>query len=282
VSQDRISLYPTMVCSHSCIICPNPHQNQADRLSLEIMKRIVVDAGYLSHVTISGGEPTLIGEELVQIIEFIIEQNPGVFIQVLSHGGAFASQSYTNDFRAFVDNVLWEIPFHSSNILTFERITGKRGSFHRTLDAIDSLIAIGAQIHLRVVINKLNFLELEELSKFFIDRLPGVKATTFIAMEYSGECQQNFSTVWAPYKSLGPTLQRTIPLLLLGGVETYLFNFPLCTIPENLWSLAKDSISQHKKIYFTSCRKCVAHTECGGFFRTNSEVLSDEILPILS
>src|SRR5205085_10654234 len=80
------ALFATERCNSLCLMCSQPPRDVDDAWRVDDMLRIVslMDADG-PHLTITGGEPTLLGEGLARVLEACQERLPGTAVQVLSN-----------------------------------------------------------------------------------------------------------------------------------------------------------------------------------------------------
>ena len=278
----HLTLCLTNTCDHDCLICPSSRADGKQKNFSQVRDMVRKAGPNLEHVTITGGEPSLVDEILVGITKYIHEVAPHALIQILTNGGYFSQQEYTKRFKPYLNRVYWEIPLHSHDAHIFNKITRTEGSYDNAIVAIETLLESGATVYVRLVLNALNVPALQETVCFICKKLTKLRAITFVAMESSGQCRKNHDLVWLQYGVI--TSQAYYPALeaVQHGFKVNFYNFPLCTLPHNLWSLARQSISPHKTFFFSHCRDCTVRNKCGGVFAASRDPLNDEILPIMS
>ena len=88
------SIMATFKCNHRCIMCPQPPvSKEQDRTDFNLNLISLYDKS-TKEVGITGGEPTLIGDNLFKIIKGIQKRLPRAAISILSNGVKFSDKSY--------------------------------------------------------------------------------------------------------------------------------------------------------------------------------------------
>jgi sulfatase maturation enzyme AslB (radical SAM superfamily) len=86
------AIFVTGKCNHRCIMCPQPPITQEeDKTPFNLKLISLIDKGTLN-MGITGGEPTLVGDKLFDIIKQIKKYQPKASISLLSNGVKFADR----------------------------------------------------------------------------------------------------------------------------------------------------------------------------------------------
>ena len=96
ISSNDNTLFVTEQCNNRCIMCCQPPQtaDDIDALFQENIKRIKTAPKTLPIIGITGGEPTLLGERLVALLQRIRQELPDTDIHILSNGRHFSDMDY--------------------------------------------------------------------------------------------------------------------------------------------------------------------------------------------
>ena len=272
-------------CNSNCVMCPSPDvsrknvspTNVEDLMSLA--KHIPSDT---SHLTITGGEPFLIGEAIFPFIRFLKERFHHTEFLFLTNGRVFALDKYL---RLFLDavplNSTVAIPIHGSCEQIHDAITRSDGSFQQTKHGIKQLVKNGIHIELRLVVSKRNIHDFDRLADLIIREFSGVNYISIIAMEMTGNARINKDVVWVPYKETFSAIASAVRKMVENGIDVKLYNFPLCTVEKPFWTLCEKSISPTKVRYAPICETCKYKTACGGVFAGTYLLEKDELEAIL-
>ena len=263
-------VYVTNQCNSNCIMCPDsvklrtrPNEVTRENL-LEQIGEINPEA---EHVDITGGEPTLLKEQLPELIEAVFRQAPDAEILMLSNGRSFAAGGYTERFSAFAHRRLKiEIPIHGDCAELHDRIAGCPESFVQTRAGIHHLLEAGVEVGIRIVVSSLNESRLNELIRFISREFPEIKYVNLMGMEVLGNAWKNREQVWIEFDEVKDSLQQAVEQCFACGIIPSLYNYPLCLFDRKYWYCYRNSISDYKIRYFEECEKCTEKSRCGGFF----------------
>ena len=277
------TLFTTARCNNNCIMCCQPPLNNDDidelfERNIAIINRAPKD---IPVVGISGGEPTLLGDRLIDLIKHIRQTLPDSDIHILSNGRNFKDIDYTRKVVEVADDKLFVgIPLHSDYYKDHDIIAGAKEAYNETMAGIFNLAALGAAIELRIVINKLNYMRLPQMADFIHKNLPFVAWTAFMAMEHIGHAVFNERNIWIEPIDYAYQLEEAILTLAQWRKEVAVYNVPLCLIPESIHPYAQKSISDWKNKYLLECDQCSLKSKCCGLFATSQKPFK-QIKPII-
>ena len=266
------ALFVTGQCNNHCLMCCQPPVNKDD-IDFFYEKNIrLIDSApiELPTIGITGGEPTLLGDRLFDLIAYIRKRLPKTHIQILSNGRRFADGAYAERLAQVAEGmVIVGVPFHSDSPIIHDRIAGAENAYNQTLIGLYNLAANDVDIELRVVLTKQNYQRLPQMARFISKNLAFVSCVAFMAMEDIGYTIKNRDLVWVEPINYMPQLQQAVIYLSQLEFDVSLFKLPLCLLPENLHPFAKQSISDWKNKYLPICDTCTVKSQCCGFFSTS-------------
>lgn len=257
-------------CNSNCVMCPSPDASRKKGESssienlIEIAKHIPSDT---PHLTITGGEPFMVGKEIFRFILFLREKFTKTEFLFLTNGRIFALESYVEQLAECIpyDSVLG-IPLHGSTAEIHDRITQAAVSFTQTVTGIRRLLKKGFRIELRIVVSRLNAEDMENIAELIATKMQGIFYVSIMAMEMTGSAYIHRDQVWIPYRQAAEKIENGIRILLENGIDVKLYNFPLCTVKREYWTLCERSISPDKVRYAQTCESCRMKKICGGVF----------------
>lgn len=271
------AIFATARCNHRCIMCPQPPvllEKDRTVFNLDLIKLFDKNT---HEVGITGGEPTMIGDRLFEIIHQIKKSCPKAAISILSNGVKFADIDYAAKLAACNHHDLQiDIPIFSDIASLHNHIVGAK-TFYRTVQGLYNLAQFGQQIGLRVVIHKQTYNRLPQLANYIYHNFPFVTQVAFMQMETTGLAEANLKDLWIDPYDYNNELREAVLLLNDRGIATYIYNAQLCVLPLELRPFARQSISEWKDVYLPVCNGCVLKNECGGFFSTNNNNISTHI-----
>ena len=277
------TLLATERCNSFCVMCSQPPQKADDRYLVDEMLETIplVDCNE-NRLGISGREPTLLGDNLLVVLHQARQHLPDTGLDMLSNGRAFSNKEFARTVNAIGHpNLTWAIPVYSDCPEIHDYIVQARGAWDETLEGLYNLAQFDANIEIRIVVQQANFSRLDELAYFIFRNLTFAKHVAFMGLEPIGFARTNYEKVWVDPVDCMDTLRDAVFFLSNRGMNVSLYNFPLCTVPEELWVFAQQSISDWKNVYLSQCDKCEMKTQCCGFFSSiNQQWISRVIRPI--
>lgn len=265
-------LFVTSRCSNNCIMCCQPPSADSNYPSLLAYNNHLIDTADpdTEEICITGGEPTLIGEDLFSYMDKIWSNLPNVTIQILTNGRKFSDISYLSDFIKHIKGkIYFGIPLHSDNYIDHDFISGANNSFYQTIEGLHNLGKLHYDIELRIILLKQNAERLPKISDFIIMNLPFVSQVSFMGLEIIGHAYDNFDLVAIHPSLLKDNLSKAVYILEDSGIKPRIFNLPLCLLPEHLWIYSCKSISNWKLKYADQCESCFLKNNCCGLFSTS-------------
>lgn len=276
-------LYVTEACNSNCIMCPMSDASRRRGLSLtqeeweKIDDAIPADA---QHVTITGGEPFLEYRKVLPVMKHIAASRPDTEILVLTNGRAFSLDFITAEMLPFLtERFTFAIPVHGPDAGLHDRITQTEGSFAETMAGIRKIVKSPARIEIRIVAHRLNLDAINDTIRMLVDSKLRMTVINIIAMEMTGCAAANREKLWVDYDEICRKVYPGIQYAIMHQTDVGLYNFPLCCVPEELWGIAKNSISYSKVRYYEECRKCREYKACGGLFKSTMQLKLCRVKP---
>lgn len=263
------TLLITEQCDQLCLMCSQPPK--AEHVD---MFSYYYDAALLSPKSIclgiSGGEPLLHKDKLFNFIETVLEKRPDLSFHILTNGQHFS----INDLdwlRMYRDKILWGIPLYSHVAEAHDKIVGKPGAFEILMENLSILGVSASLVELRTVVLKQNIEHMVPLSDFITTRLSFISKWAIMQLERIGFARRNWNEIFFDNSENFTPLHSAIDVLRVRNFPFALYNFPLCTIPDELHEFAARSISDWKQKYLNACTSCSVKAECCGFFEWYKE-----------
>lgn len=273
-------LFLTGRCNCSCIMCPQPPISyDGDRTTLNLQLISLMDTNTPS-LGLTGGEPTLLGDKLIEIMLTCKRRLPKTHLALLSNGIRFENYEFAKKiFMIKHPNLIIEIPLHSDTDTENDKIMGMKG-FYKIVRGLYNLALFKQKIGIRIVINKLNYNRLIQLAEFIYRNFPFVFHVIFMQMEITGYAKENINELWIDPYNYGEQLEKAIIYLVQRDLNVSIYNSQLCILPESIWQYSRKSISPWKNIYLERCNECNYHEKCGGLFDSSVELFSSHLRPL--
>lgn len=266
------TVFITNRCNSRCIMCPQPPSDDPPDLH-DINQKVLslIKTGSLQHIGITGGEPTVVLDQLCETLDYLQSHFPDAFISLLTNGRRLQDFDLVRQIVAVKNKkLLFCIPLYADNDAQHDAIVGVPGAFEDTIQGIYNLYRLGKRMEIRIVVMRQNFAQLTSIAEFIYRNLPFVSHIAFMGMEYTGEAEQHLNDLWIDPQEYGQQLHTAVWHLHRRGMNVSIYNIPLCLLSEPLWRFARDSISGWKKNYLEQCNFCSVQEKCSGLFGTSA------------
>jgi len=276
------TILATERCNSLCLMCSQPPRPEDDSHRVAEILRLIdlVDPGCLE-MGISGGEPTLLGDDLLRIIQKFKNRLPETGLHILTNGRLFSDRDFANRLGAIDHpNLMLGIPLYSDIDSEHDYVVQAKGAFDETVVGLYNLARAGVLIEIRVVLHAQTYRRLPQLSEYIYRNFPFVAHVALMGMEMFGFVHKNLRTLWIDPIDYQAQLEQATLTLAMSGLTVSIYNHQLCTLPESLWPFARKSISDWKNVYLDVCGECGVREFCGGFFHSATKKHSAHIKPL--
>ena len=266
-NSNSTSILLTERCNHYCLMCSQPPREKDDSVLMDeafnlirLLPRDIQDLG------LTGGEPTLYGKRLIELVDHIKVYLPNTPLDILTNGRAFAKEEYAQ-LMAGVEhpNLMIAVPVYSSNPEVHDYVVQASGAFDETIRGIINLKRYDQQVQIRVVLHKQTIPTLVELARFIAFNLRFVDEVALMGMEIKGFTKPNLTKLWMDPYEYKDILAEAVSILDDYGIRTKIFNHQLCVINPVVEKFCVRSISDWKNDYLDECDKCFRRGVCGAF-----------------
>ena len=271
-------------CNNLCLMCSQPPRNVNDGwLADELLDVIPLIGQDTPEIMLSGGEPTLLGERLIQIVQKAKSYLPRTAVHILSNGRTFTDGTYAaclGDIQHH--DLMVGIPLYSDVPHIHDYVVQADGAYDETIRGILNLKQAGVPVELRVVLHKQTVPRLRKLAEFITRNLLFVDHVALMGLEMTGFTKANLDDLWIDPFDYKDDLKDAVGILRRAKIRTSIYNSQLCLMDSEIWPYAVRSISDWKQEYFPQCRSCNVLDRCGGFFASASLRHSEHITPFLT
>lgn len=278
------SLLLTEQCDNYCLMCSQPPKTREDdwlyQRAKDVISLLPDDAGTLG---LTGGEPTLNADALLDLLDHTSEIAPQLSLHLLSNGRRFADPTFAADY-ADVDlaDIMVGIPLYGAEPTLHDYVVQAPGAFTETLHGILNLASFEQQIELRVVIQRHTAPALTEIATFIARNLPFVDQIALMGLEMTGLARPNAAHVWIDPYDYQQELIEAVDVLVDANLRVKIYNHQLCVLPQPLWPYAVQSISDWKNDFAPVCQPCKAQEICAGVFTTSHGRHSRHLKPFVN
>ena len=262
----------TEQCDNYCLMCSQPPKAREDSWLIdELMEVVPLMDPDTRDIGLTGGEPALLGQRLVDILGNFKHALPRTGVHVLSNGRRFGDTALAQAIGALHHpDLMIGIPLYSDLPEEHDYVVQARGAFDETVRGILNLKKWGVRVELRVVIHAETYARLPQLARFISRNLLFVDHVALMGLELMGFARANLELLWIDPLDYQVELAAAVDILDRAGLRTSLYNQQLCTLPETLHRFARKSISDWKNNYTDECTDCSLRNDCGGFFVSSS------------
>jgi His-Xaa-Ser system radical SAM maturase HxsC len=277
------ALFITERCNSNCLMCSQPPKDVDDTqhyldVNLQLIPFLPRSLEYLG---ITGGEPTLLGAGLLEVLKALKTSLPETNIHMLTNGRTFAQRAYTAVFaEAVPPRFSVGIPLYSDYAPDHDYIVQAKHAFDQTVLGIYELARFGVPVEIRVVLHRLTIPRLEALAEYIYRTFPFVPHVALMGLEPTGYAPRNWQDLWIDPLEYQDALQGAVDILYARGMNVSIYNLQLCLLPKRLWRFARRSISDWKNIFLPECQVCSVLERCGGFFQSAAKLHSPNIRAI--
>ena len=264
-------------CNHRCIMCPQPpvkHENSHLQQNLRLIELMSKDT---ESVGITGGEPTLVGDDLITILQALKKRVPDAAITILTNAVKLADLNFVKKIALVGNHDLQiDVPLFASIPELHNEIVGAK-TFYKTVQGLYNLATCQLDIGIRVVVHRLNYQHLTMLAYYIYHNFPFVKQVAFMQMETMGYAEENIQRLWIDPYDYKDQLSAAVNFLRQRQITTLIYNAQLCIINPDVQEVAVKSISEWKNIHLEACQHCSHLKDCPGLFASNQRFHSAHI-----
>jgi His-Xaa-Ser system radical SAM maturase HxsC len=267
------SLFTTDRCNSNCLMCSQPPKDDGeDRLGTCLRVIELLKEASPSRLGITGGEPTLLGDDFVRLVQALKIDLSETTITALTNGRTFADARFVQAIAQVGHPKLrFSIPLHADVADVHDHIAQAKGAFGETLAGLYNLAEQGIDVEVRIVLHALSVPRLSAMAEFIYRKLPFVRQIAFMGLENMGYVKKNWGQLWIDPIDYEAELASAVSHLYRRGMTPAIYNLPLCVLPQTVWSFARQSISDHKQTLIVACQGCDLIDHCAGFFTSGTE-----------
>jgi len=265
------SLLVTERCNNYCVMCSQPPREHDDSWLIDdLMQAIPLMSPETREIGITGGEPSLLGPRLVDLVRHLHHHLPTTGVHILSNGRGFATGDLAKALAQLRHpDLMVGIPLYAEVPGHHDYVVQARGAFDETIRGILNLKRHGVRVELRFVIHTDTYSGLPAFARFVARNLLFVDQVALMGLELTGFARSNLDALWIDPLDYQRELREAVEILERAGSNVSIYNTPLCVLAPELHRFARASISDWKNAYFDECEGCALRAQCGGFFASS-------------
>jgi His-Xaa-Ser system radical SAM maturase HxsC len=266
------SLLVTERCNNYCVMCSQPPRDRDDSWMVDdLLQAIPLMSPETSEIGITGGEPSLLGARLVDLIRELGRCLPATAVHVLSNGRGFAADPLAKAIAQLRHpDLMLGIPLYADVPEHHDYVVQARGAFDDTIRGILNLKRHGVRVELRFVMHAETYEGLPAFARFVARNLLFVDHVALMGLELMGFARSNLDALWIDPVDYQSELREAVETLDRAGLRVSIYNTPLCVLAPALRRFARASISDWKNMYVEECDGCGIRSQCGGLFASSS------------
>ena len=277
------TIFVTERCNSNCLMCSQPPKDKDDtaELTARNLRLIEFMKPAPPYITITGGEPTLLGEKLFTLLRALKQNLPETQVHMLTNGRTFAWGDYTRQLAGVGHpNFSVGIPLYSDISGDHDYIVQAKSAFDQTVAGFHQLARHGIRSEVRVVLHRLTIPRLTKLAEYIYRNLTFVEHIALMGLEHIGYTPRNLDELWIDPYDYQDELEAAVEYLTQRNMTVSIYNHQLCVLRRSLWKFASKSISEWKNLYLPECERCSVVEQCGGLFKWANKKHSDYIRPL--
>jgi His-Xaa-Ser system radical SAM maturase HxsC len=263
-------------------MCSQPPKEADDSYLIEEnLKMLSLIQIHPDSIGITGGEPTLLGADLIRLLESARDKLPHTHIHMLTNGRRYKDFDFVQRIAdvkhpSFVS----AIPLYADVAGVHDYIVQAHGAFDETVEGLYNAAEAGLAVEIRIVLHKQSIPRLGQLAEFIYSNFPFAMHVAFMGLENMGYVKKNWEDLWIDPFDYLDSLSQCIKYLYLRRMNVSIYNLQLCLLPQSLWSFARKSISDFKNEYLDECARCDVRDYCCGLFLSQINRHSNYIHPL--
>jgi len=265
------AIFITARCNNNCIMCSQPPKKSKEVGWIESHLKVIdlIDDSP-NTLCITGGEPTLLGNDLVKILARATDKLPNTNLYMLTNGRSFAKEGFVRDISLISGlQLLSAIPLYADVAPIHDFIVQSKNAFNETVKGLYNMAHYNLPVEIRIVLHKQTLPRLLPLMDFIYHNFPFVSHVALMGLENMGYVKKNWDLLWVDPVDYKDELLAAVKFLHYRRIHISVYNLPLCIINKELRPFARKSISDFKNIYLDECESCGSRTQCCGLFKSS-------------
>jgi His-Xaa-Ser system radical SAM maturase HxsC len=276
------SLLLTERCDHYCLMCSQPPKTRDDSYLVKELRDVLrLASRHSTEIGFTGGEPTLLGDDFLDLVRLAKNYLPESSLHVLSNGRAFEDQDFAKKLGDIDHHDLMiGVPIYSDAPEIHNYVVQSDNALDGTIRGLINLNRYSIRIEIRIVLHRITMTRMVNLAEYIANNLPFVSHVAFMGMEMTGFARANKSLLWVEPDEYAETLKEAVLFLDSRRIRTSVYNLQMCLMPKELWPFMRKSISDWKNEYEPECSQCDVKETCGGFFSSYIHKKPENIRPV--
>ena len=232
-SQSRDNaLLVTERCNCRCLTCPQPPKATEEPRTVFNRELIRLMAPGPESLAITGGEPTLPGDDFLTLLGDCKTRLPNTNVIILSNGRRFKDRMFVEQIaRLGHPRLTVAVALYGDLDSLHDEIVGVRGAFNETVRGLYNLALYRFLVEIRVVISSLNYQRLAKIVDFIYANMPFACHVALMGLETVGLAAENLERIWVDPFDYRHELEQSCRYLSGRMIPVSIYNLPLCVVP---------------------------------------------------
>ena len=283
-----LNLKVTYNCTNNCSFCFSSYlKNQ--NISLESLKKAVLQGKEegCNELVLSGGEPTLVPDTLIELISLANENGYEFFIIQTNGVGLALNKKLINFLDAIgkSKNICISFSVHGHSEALHDELSGKKGAFSALEKALSNISKTSCGIYTNTVITSKNIMHLSEIADFISPFKPKIMQFAMLHLDSPNELTVSLLDCVKAVKELGKKIN--LDILKTEGIPYCLLRKMEKCVGESFWPNTLDLynndnqyLKDFKQIDFemrkkkSDCKNCIFDEICMGVWKEHFEEFS--------
>lgn len=264
-------------CNNHCIMCTTPlplPESYLEPTWEQIFQKLERLDMNEESILFTGGEPTL-RRDVFQILKYTRSRFKAAEIRLVTNARMLSIDRFVHRI-ARINDILVISEIHGPEKL-HDEITQTSGSFRQARRGILNAISAGIRIELRIVVHRMNYRAVPEISQLIADEFKDVERIVIFPIDIIGNAHNNISALGVTLKEIVPYIETAAEFLINRNIKTSLYHMPLCMLRENYRCICERITVETRRIAFAEqCSRCTMRSNCPGIWASYARQFGTE------
>src|SRR3546814_407272 len=204
-------------------MCSQPPRNIEDSWLIdEMLEALPLIDPETREIGFTGGEPTLLGERLLEVLLAAKNYLPRTALHILSNGRRFADEKFTASYANIAhSDMMVGIPIYSDVSTIHDYVVQADGAFNESIRGILNLKRFRQKVEIRVVVHKQTYERLPQLAEFIARNFTMVDHVALMGLEITGFMWANLPDLWIDQWTYCEQLRHAVAMLARSHMTMY-------------------------------------------------------------
>lgn len=260
-------------CNNCCIMCSAtmpPSKNYKEPTTQQIINKLKKLDKNIDSILFTGGEPTL-RKDFFYILKYVNKNFPETKINLITNSRMFYYADFIEKIES-INNLSVITELYGSSEKLHDFITQTKGSFKQSFKGIKNLLSNNFEVELRIVISKLNYYDIPNIAKMYLNEFKNAKKIVIFPIDLIGNAYRHKKRTAIRYIEIVPFMEKALKLLKNKNVKIY--HIPYCILNKKYWKLISGLSVNEKRVTFAYfCKECMFEKKCSRIWRSYAKLV---------